>query len=163
MFCFETKLLSAPSMDFQRLQWVSGREEKFRCCQVVIFILASAVTSNNHDKNRNSQQWNCLKENGDARYFQVLSFVFAVGDNKQRQSTNARFCPFAIFAVKQAIVNSRESNSCDENTMTPNTRVAQSAEAQKRRCTKILVVDENLDPQHTLFCREISFVANYAL
>ena len=43
------------------------------------------------------------------------------------------------------------------------TRVAQSAEAQKRRCTKILVVDENLDPQHTLFCREISFVANYAL
>ena len=42
-------------------------------------------------------------------------------------------------------------------------RVAQSAEAQKRRCTKILVVDENLDPQHTLFCREISFVANYAL
>ena len=45
----------------------------------------------------------------------------------------------------------------------PITRVAQSAEAQKRRCTKILVVDENLDPQHTLFCREISFVANYAL
>ena len=43
------------------------------------------------------------------------------------------------------------------------TRVAQSAEAQKRRCTKILVLDENLDPQHTLFCREISFVANYAL
>ena len=42
-------------------------------------------------------------------------------------------------------------------------RVAQSAEAQKRRCTKILVLDENLDPQHTLFCREISFVANYAL
>ena len=42
-------------------------------------------------------------------------------------------------------------------------RVAQSAEAQKRRCTKILVVDENLDPQHTLFCREISFVENYAL
>jgi len=42
-------------------------------------------------------------------------------------------------------------------------RVAQSAEAQKRRCTKILVVDENLDPQHTLFCREIVFVANYAL
>ena len=38
-------------------------------------------------------------------------------------------------------------------------RVAQSAEAQKRRCTKILVVDENPDPQHTLFCREISFVA----
>ena len=25
-------------------------------------------------------------------------------------------------------------------------RVAQSAEAQKRRCTKILIVDENLDP-----------------
>ena len=43
------------------------------------------------------------------------------------------------------------------------TRVAQSAEAQKRRCTKILVVDENLDPQHTLFCHEIVFVANYAL
>ena len=42
-------------------------------------------------------------------------------------------------------------------------RVTQSAEAQKRRCTKILVVDENFDPQHTLFCREISFVANYAL
>ena len=42
-------------------------------------------------------------------------------------------------------------------------RVAQSAEAQKRRCTKILVLDENLDPQHTLFFREIVFVANYAL
>ena len=36
-------------------------------------------------------------------------------------------------------------------------------EAQKRRCTKILVLDQNLDPQHKLFCPEIVFVPNYAL
>ena len=39
---------------------------------------------------------------------------------------------------------------------TVSARVAQSAEAQKRRCTKILVVDENLDPQHTLFFAKLS-------
>ena len=38
-----------------------------------------------------------------------------------------------------------------------------------KRCSAVatlhenLILDENLDPQHTLFCREIVFVANYAL
>ena len=39
-------------------------------------------------------------------------------------------------------------------------RVAQSAVAQQRRYTKILVLDKNLDPQHTLFYRKIVFVAS---
>ena len=39
--------------------------------------------------------------------------------------------------------------------MSLRTRVAQSAEAQKRHCRKILVLDENFDPQHTLFCNAL--------
>ena len=36
-------------------------------------------------------------------------------------------------------------------------------ELRKRRLTKSLDLDENFKPEHTLFCRKLRFVANYAL
>ena len=94
--------------------------------------------------------------------------------NMKVKSNNCNLSDFAssyagALKLRSKIPTEKLSKKCSQcgyassYTSALKTRVAQSAEAQKQRCTKIFVLDENLDPRHTLFCREISFVANYAL
>ena len=67
--------------------------------------------------------------------------------------------PLTVFTFTRPVqhykVTPRKSDLCD--------RVAEVARGHRRPLPKSLDLDENFKPEPTLFCRELRFVAIYAL